>query len=67
MNGNKWALFSKLNWAGFILVVLGGLQELNWVDVLGSDVGGKIVAGIGLLIMVFRTFFTDKQVTIKKE
>ena len=56
--GWKLAL-SKINWAAFVLVVLGGLQELNWVDVLGSDNGGKVIAFIGVVIMVFRTFFTN--------
>ncbi len=64
MSQNKNVLLSKLNWIGFSLAILGTLQGFGWVEWFGDQVGGVIVAGIGLAIALIRTLWTTKTLTI---
>lgn len=45
---------SKLMWLGALTTVLGAAQTLDWINLLGSQRGGYVVAGIGVATMVLR-------------
>lgn len=49
LTGKRTALF------GLVLVVLGALQGFDWITlVTDPTVAGRIVAGIGVAVMVLR-------------
>jgi hypothetical protein len=60
MKGSRTALVALL------LVVLGALQSFEWVTIVSDAVvAGRIVAGIGIVMMVLRAMtdtalFSDK-------
>lgn len=49
---------SKINWLAGIMVILGALCDPDYVNLLPALYAPKIIQVSGLLLMIFRTFFT---------
>jgi len=58
----KPQLKSKINWVAIVMVLtsLGTyLAGYDWSEIVGPDTEKLIVGFMGILIYVFRTYFTD--------
>lgn len=62
METSKSAVSSKLMWLGAAATVVGSLQGLDWVSLLGSTKAGWVVMGLGVATMLLRAI-TDKPIT----
>jgi hypothetical protein len=64
MGATKSIFASKTAWAGAIITVLGGLQALNWTQLITDPrIAGLVASGIGTLMIVLR-FMTSQPVTV---
>lgn len=62
METGKSVVSSKLMWLGAAATVVGSLQSLDWVSLLGSTKAGWVVMGLGVATMLLRAI-TDKPIT----
>lgn len=60
---SKPAIKSKLNWTGAVLTAIGVLQAIQTVPEL-QEYAGYISGLAGILVILFRTFGTDRPVTL---
>ncbi len=56
----KSFLASKINWLGIVLVLLSIQKMMAEADL--TSVRSWVIFGIGVLIVIIRTFFTDTAV-----
>jgi ABC-type anion transport system duplicated permease subunit len=65
MNGKKPIYASKINWSGVIIIAIGILQQVQAFYEAGDYSREGIAAMVmGVLIIIFRTFFTDKEIEL---
>jgi len=64
MGATKSIFASKTAWAGAAITVLGGLQALDWAQLITDPrIAGLVASGIGTLMIVLR-FMTSQPVTV---
>lgn len=54
---------SKINWSALILVLVGLQDAITNLDMSKMSTKDWIVSGLGILIMVFRTWYTSTQIS----
>lgn len=62
---SKSAIGSKINWAALIVLLISVfefLKSYDWNDIAGAEWSAGIVSVLSLLIILFRTFATDKNI-----
>jgi len=64
---SKSAYRSKLNWIGAFMMVLGLYSDPVFKDYLGGVIPeawlSRVMSGLGLAVMILRTFFTNLPIT----
>ncbi|HJY62899.1 MAG TPA: hypothetical protein VJ455_01980 [Ignavibacteria bacterium] len=56
---------SKINWSGILLILMALLPIIENQNFDGMKAKDWITFGIGILIIVFRTYFTSTQIGSK--
>jgi len=65
MNESKKVYQSKINWAAVIVIAIGLLQQVQvFIESGDYSVEGIATLVMGCLILIFRTFFTDKEIEL---
>lgn len=67
-NDTKPVLGSKINWVSIVMVVwalAAQLQGLDWAALVGETNANIILGALGVLLFIFRTFFTRTAVDVK--
>lgn len=68
MNEEKPAVKSKLNWTGFMLVIVGAVSlpefHVYFGDLIPQALLSKITFASGILVIAFRTLGTDVPVSL---
>lgn len=63
----KGAIWSKINWIGACLAMLGLFSDPDFVKVAGElvpqEILSKAISGCGLALIVIRTFFTSANIS----
>lgn len=63
----KSFLLSKINWAGLLLVLIGLEDFITKFDFADITLKGWVTFGIGVAVIIIRTYFTSRPIATKAE
>ena len=67
MSNSKGFFASKINWAAIIIILTSILPMIDSLDTTSMGIKEWVSFGVGILIVVLRTYFTTKPVKRKSK
>jgi hypothetical protein len=67
MSNSKGFFASKINWAAIVIILTSILPMIDGLDTTNMGVKEWVSFGVGILIVVLRTYFTTKPVKRKSK